>query len=238
MFSDKKNPSHHRPNTDYESFDLTVSLDKSRDGKSRPSALFEEEEAFQFELSDMTNRSFDLIFEQHQEKFLECLKDAEVEQARFIQKLNASLEDRLAGVTLTPWAMVPGSIWQSKAAALLFLKCRLLPTDRWNMFLMPADFESGCALSMPVHPGAEASVLNDAFTDFLFKLDAEYSDAFDQLLAQKSLALLQTEETFSSVVNQVKARIIHQARKLTASYFGESVFERHEELFGAYLGQR
>lgn len=238
MFSDKKKLTDQDHNKDYECFDLSVEAEDQQDKRSYASPKMNEEPFYALEESQEANLSFEGLFDQNKDHFLTCLNQAEVNQARFIQQLNANLEHVMPNVSLAPWAMVPGSVWKSQAAPLLFLKCRLLPTDKWNMFLMPADFDSACTLNMPVHPGAEASVLNDAFTDFLMDLDAEFKGPFDQLLAGKSLAMLRSEETFSSVVNQVKARIIHQARKLTASYFGESVFERHEELFGPHLGQR
>ena len=158
---------------------------------------------------------------------------AKAEQDRFLERINSQLPE---GVGVIPWAMIPWSLWSGPRAPFLLVVCKVFPTQPWNTFLMPQDERSAAVLGLPPHPRAPAGGLDEACTRLIGEVQEEYWSVFrpveEAMAAGDMSKLSQLDEARGKACGD----ICGIAHALTGKLFGEDVYHRHHELFGASLG--
>lgn len=156
-------------------------------------------------------------------------------QKRFLDKLNANINEVAPGVSVVPLAMVPWSVWNGQAAPFLFIVCNMYPPEMWNVFLMPADEKSADYLGMPIHPYREIKGVEENCTRLLLELHEEHRVVFNETSMGLEKGDFSVLDTYQESRNKTLKRILMMAYAITAELFGQEVYERHKELFFEHL---
>ncbi len=162
-----------------------------------------------------------------------AMEDAATAQLdALVGKVNA----HIPGVTVIPWAIIPGSVWEGPNAELL-ISTDFMPSSPWNNMLLPADPQSAEFLGLPEHPRTAIHGLHENLSGLIDQLRDERRDQIEACKAALPRAGWSAIEQFETYKNDRFQKLFALARHVSGSVFGDAVCARHDELFGIGLSE-
>jgi len=150
----------------------------------------------------------------------------------FIARVNES-----AGGTysVTPWAMLPWSVWNGEHAEFLLMQ-NMYPVDLWNTMLMPSDERSAAVLGLPKHLFGVPDGLDASAVRLIGEIRGELAlvhAKVSETLARGDTSML---SPYNDAVEKARRDVRGVAHVLGSAVYGEPNYFKHREVFGSQLG--
>ncbi|WP_305987127.1 hypothetical protein [Roseibium sp. MMSF_3544] len=154
------------------------------------------------------------------------------QQDQFLEKVNAR---PLGGAKVTPFAMLPWTVWRSDHASFLMISCDYYPVDPWNTALLPQDEDASIILGLPKHPGGYPTSYEAACIEAVGKIRRDHQEVYQTIYQRMQQGDQTALQDHAASLNRTKSSVYAHAHTLFSMLFGEDVYKRHNKLFGEVL---
>ncbi|WP_193175839.1 hypothetical protein [Oricola nitratireducens] len=153
------------------------------------------------------------------------------DEKRFIAKVNSQLPHEVS-----PWAMIPWPVWQGQHGDFLLKTLETFPIGPWNTMLLPVTEKGALVYDLPKHPMSVDPSQAAAAERLIGEIRAEVVRAHEETGRRLEAGDTGSLGEFHDKVEKAKADVRGLAFFIGSKVFGDKVWQRHMDLFGATLG--